>query len=103
MNIPSIDFDLGEEITMLRDTGIVKWAEHVPPLRTFSSATFAEAAEAAGFECLRVYGIGVVVHPVLKTLATRTYPSLKYRRTSAIRTSFNWRWRPRNLFRPGRS
>jgi SAM-dependent methyltransferase len=52
-----------EEIAMLRDTGIVKWAEHVPPLRTFSSATFVEAAKAAGFEFLRVYGIGVVVHP----------------------------------------
>jgi ubiquinone/menaquinone biosynthesis C-methylase UbiE len=52
-----------EEITMLRDTGIVKWADHVPSLRTFSSTTFAEAAEAAGFERLRMYGIGVVVHP----------------------------------------
>lgn len=52
-----------EEIATLRDTGIVKWADHVPPLRTFSSATFARAAEAAGFKCLRVYGIGVVVHP----------------------------------------
>lgn len=52
-----------EEIATLRDTGIVKWAEHVPSLRTFSSVTFAEAAEAAGFECLRVYGIGVVTHP----------------------------------------
>ena len=52
-----------EEIAVLRDTGIVKWANHVPPLRTFSSATFAAAAAAAGFECLRVYGIGAVVHP----------------------------------------
>jgi SAM-dependent methyltransferase len=52
-----------EEIAILRDTGIVKWANHVPPLRTFSSATFTAAAEAAGFECLRVYGVGVVVHP----------------------------------------
>jgi hypothetical protein len=52
-----------EEITVLRDTGIVKWADHVPSLRTFSSITFAEAAEAASFECLRVYGVGVVVHP----------------------------------------
>jgi SAM-dependent methyltransferase len=52
-----------EEIARLRDSAIVKWAGHVPPLRTFSSASFSEAAEAAGFECLRVYGIGVVVHP----------------------------------------
>lgn len=52
-----------EEIAQLRDTAIVRWAGHVPPLRTFSTASFAAAAEAAGFECLRVYGIGVVVHP----------------------------------------
>lgn len=52
-----------EEIVALRDTGVVKWADHVPPLRTFSSATFTAAAQAAGFECLRVYGVGVVVHP----------------------------------------
>jgi SAM-dependent methyltransferase len=52
-----------EELALLRDTGIVKWADHVPPLRTFSATTFAEAAVAAGFSCLRVYGVGVVVHP----------------------------------------
>jgi SAM-dependent methyltransferase len=52
-----------EEIARLRQTAVVKWAEHVPSLRTFSSASFSEAAEAGGFECLRVYGIGVVVHP----------------------------------------
>ncbi len=52
-----------EAIARLRHTAIVKWADQVPSLRTFSSASFSEAAEAAGFECLRVYGIGVVVHP----------------------------------------
>jgi len=52
-----------KEIARLRDTAIVKWADHVPPLRTFSSASFSGAAREAGFECLRVYGIGVVVHP----------------------------------------
>lgn len=69
-----------EEIARLRDTGIVKWADHVPPLRTFSSATFTAAADAAGFECLRVYGIGVVVHPGPEDFG---YPYLSDSRISA--------------------
>ena len=45
------------ELRALMRDRIVRWAPHVPPLRVYSSADLRELAEAAGFECVRVYGV----------------------------------------------
>ena len=52
-----------DEIRRLLNERLVKWASHVPVLRTYSAQEFAQLAEASGFSQARTFGIGVVLHP----------------------------------------
>jgi len=52
-----------EEMRTLLETGIVKWSDHVPPLRVFTATELRELAVAAGFEVVGVYGVPCLTMP----------------------------------------
>lgn len=52
-----------EELRELLRTRIVKWADHVPPLRVFSSRDLASHAEAAGLDVRGVFGVACLASP----------------------------------------
>jgi ubiquinone/menaquinone biosynthesis C-methylase UbiE len=51
------------ELRALLDTGVVKWAPHVPPLRVYSAQQLRELATAAGFAVEGVYGVTCLSAP----------------------------------------
>ncbi|MEU7926403.1 methyltransferase domain-containing protein [Micromonospora sp. NPDC049801] len=52
-----------EELDTLLNDQIVRWAEHVPPLRVYSASDLRELGERAGFEVPRVYGVPLLTYP----------------------------------------
>ncbi|WP_333767228.1 class I SAM-dependent methyltransferase [Streptomyces sp. IBSBF 2435] len=51
------------ELRELMDTGIVKWAPHVPPLRVYSSQDLRDLGENAGLQVERVFGVTTLAQP----------------------------------------
>jgi ubiquinone/menaquinone biosynthesis C-methylase UbiE len=52
-----------EELQSILDTGVVKWAPHVPQLRVFRAADLRRLATDAGFEAPAVFGVTCLTWP----------------------------------------
>jgi ubiquinone/menaquinone biosynthesis C-methylase UbiE len=70
-----------QELRELADSGVVKWAPHVPRLRVFSARELRALMQEAGFEVAAVYGVTCLVVPGPDDF---TYP---YEQLSAVSTA----------------